>query len=142
MPTPTPRARAPAATDATTTLGLRGTGPPVVKVVMLTSVGSRAGPRLAPTCQDAVGPCVAPGSAPARIAAGHAVSVVVVVEETVVDVAGDQPTASEAVSADSDQESGGDSIITVIVAFVANLLIAVAKSVAAVLTASASMLAE
>ncbi|GAA3712048.1 cation transporter [Microlunatus aurantiacus] len=37
---------------------------------------------------------------------------------------------------------GGDSVITVIVAFVANLLIAVAKTVAASLTSSASMLAE
>ena len=37
---------------------------------------------------------------------------------------------------------GGDSVVTVIVAFVANLLIAVAKTVAASLTSSASMLAE
>ncbi len=40
------------------------------------------------------------------------------------------------------ESGGGDSVITVVVAFVANLLIAVAKSVAAVLTSSASMLAE
>jgi cation diffusion facilitator family transporter len=40
------------------------------------------------------------------------------------------------------QTGGGDSVITVIVAFVANLLIAIAKTVAASLTASASMLAE
>lgn len=40
------------------------------------------------------------------------------------------------------EDSGGDSIVTVIIAFAANLLIAIAKSVAAMLTASASMLAE
>ena len=38
--------------------------------------------------------------------------------------------------------SGSESVVTVLVAFGANLLIAVAKSVAAVLTGSASMLAE
>src|SRR4051794_10542084 len=37
---------------------------------------------------------------------------------------------------------GGESALTVIVAFGANLLIAVAKTVAAMITASASMLAE
>jgi cation diffusion facilitator family transporter len=37
---------------------------------------------------------------------------------------------------------GSDSVITVLVAFVANLLVAIAKLVAAVLTGSASMLAE
>jgi len=52
-----------------------------------------------------------------------------------VDVPGARPAAAA-------EESGGDSIITVIVAFVANLLIAIAKSVAAALTGSASMLAE
>jgi cation diffusion facilitator family transporter len=40
------------------------------------------------------------------------------------------------------RSGGGDSVITVIVAFVANLLIAIAKTVAALLTASASMVAE
>jgi cation diffusion facilitator family transporter len=45
------------------------------------------------------------------------------------------PTATAA-------SDGGDSVVTVIVAFVANLLIAVAKTVAASLTSSASMLAE
>ncbi|PFG42692.1 cation diffusion facilitator family transporter [Isoptericola jiangsuensis] len=39
-------------------------------------------------------------------------------------------------------EHGGESTLTVVVAFVANLLIAIAKSAAAVLTGSASMLAE
>ena len=40
------------------------------------------------------------------------------------------------------EAGGGDSVITVIVAFAANLLIAIAKTVAASLTASASMVAE
>ena len=40
------------------------------------------------------------------------------------------------------EESGSESVLTVVVAFVANLLIAVAKSAAAVVTGSASMLAE
>ncbi|HEY5788703.1 MAG TPA: cation diffusion facilitator family transporter [Microlunatus sp.] len=40
------------------------------------------------------------------------------------------------------ETGGGDSVVTVIVAFVANLLIAIAKTVAASLTSSASMLAE
>lgn len=40
------------------------------------------------------------------------------------------------------EAGGGDSVVTVIVAFVANLLIAIAKTVAASLTASASMVAE
>lgn len=39
-------------------------------------------------------------------------------------------------------DAGGDSVVTVIVAFAANLLIAVAKTVAAAITSSASMLAE
>ena len=39
-------------------------------------------------------------------------------------------------------DDGGDSVITVMIAFAANLLIAIAKSIAAALTASASMLAE
>jgi cation diffusion facilitator family transporter len=39
-------------------------------------------------------------------------------------------------------DDGGDSVLTVIIAFAANLLIAIAKSIAAALTASASMLAE
>jgi cation diffusion facilitator family transporter len=41
-----------------------------------------------------------------------------------------------------DESSGGDSLVTVIVALAANGLLAVAKSVAAVLTGSASMVAE
>ncbi|PTR23540.1 cation diffusion facilitator family transporter [Rhodococcus sp. OK519] len=45
-------------------------------------------------------------------------------------------------TATSPESSGGESTLTVIVAFVANALIAVAKSVAAVLTGSASMVAE
>lgn len=40
------------------------------------------------------------------------------------------------------EDSGSESVLTVVVAFCANLLIAVAKSVAAVVTGSASMLAE
>jgi cation diffusion facilitator family transporter len=40
------------------------------------------------------------------------------------------------------EDSGGDSLITVLIAFAANLLIAIAKSIAAALTSSASMLAE
>ncbi|WP_413332128.1 cation diffusion facilitator family transporter [Brevibacterium sp. GP-SGM9] len=39
-------------------------------------------------------------------------------------------------------DSGGDSLLTVIIAFVANLLVAIAKTVAAVLTGSAAMVAE
>ncbi|MCL2535535.1 MAG: cation diffusion facilitator family transporter [Nocardiaceae bacterium] len=39
-------------------------------------------------------------------------------------------------------ESGGESTLTVVVAFIANALIALAKSVAAVITGSASMVAE
>ena len=42
----------------------------------------------------------------------------------------------------AEQDSGGESLLTVIIAFAANLLIAIAKSVAATLTGSASMLAE
>ncbi|ANC30703.1 cation diffusion facilitator family transporter [Isoptericola dokdonensis] len=41
-----------------------------------------------------------------------------------------------------ESEQGGESTLTVVVAFVANLLIAVAKTAAAVVTGSASMLAE
>src|SRR5207342_67095 len=52
--------------------------------------------------------------------------------------------AGEVVATESPQESKqvDQSLLTVLVAFLANLLIAVAKSVAAVITASASMLAE
>lgn len=39
-------------------------------------------------------------------------------------------------------DGGGDSLLTVIIAFTANLLIAIAKTIAAVLTGSASMVAE
>ncbi|MFT4295852.1 MAG: cation diffusion facilitator family transporter [Micropruina sp.] len=42
----------------------------------------------------------------------------------------------------TEQRKGGESLLTVIVAFAANLLIAAAKSVAAVLTGSASLVAE
>ncbi len=45
-------------------------------------------------------------------------------------------------NADSAPEEHGESTLTVVVAFVANALIAIAKSVAAVLTGSASMVAE
>ena len=44
--------------------------------------------------------------------------------------------------ATSPEETGGESTLTVVVAFVANALIALAKSVAAVVTGSASMVAE
>lgn len=44
--------------------------------------------------------------------------------------------------ATSSENNGGESTLTVVVAFVANALIALAKSVAAVLTGSASMVAE
>lgn len=57
------------------------------------------------------------------------------IEEVAVEPTSDQPDPV-------DDRSSGDSIVTVIVAFAANLLIAIAKSVAAALTASASMLAE
>ena len=52
--------------------------------------------------------------------------------------------AGEVVVTESSQESKkvDQSLLTVLVAFLANLLIAIAKSVAAVVTASASMLAE
>ena len=43
---------------------------------------------------------------------------------------------------DEKQESGGESLLTVIIAFAANLVIAIAKSIAATITGSASMLAE
>lgn len=48
------------------------------------------------------------------------------------------PTSARVV----ESEKGGESTLTVVIAFVANLVIAVAKSGAAVLTGSASMLAE
>src|SRR5512133_3347570 len=52
--------------------------------------------------------------------------------------------AGEVVATESPQESRqvDQSLLTVLVAFLANLLIAIAKSVAAAITASASMLAE
>lgn len=46
-----------------------------------------------------------------------------------------------ATAAETDKQ-GGESLLTVVIAFTANLVIAVAKSVAAVLTGSASMVAE
>jgi cation diffusion facilitator family transporter len=61
-------------------------------------------------------------------------------EEAAVDVPGDRATPDD--SAPVVEEKGGDSIVTVLVAFAANLLIAIAKSVAAALTSSASMVAE
>ncbi|MCB7135100.1 cation diffusion facilitator family transporter [Cellulosimicrobium marinum] len=60
----------------------------------------------------------------------------------------DDPTASAPFPGTSprvvqgDAHEGGESTLTVVIAFVANALIAVAKSVAATLTGSASMLAE
>ncbi len=45
-------------------------------------------------------------------------------------------------TADQDSQSGDESLLTVAIAFVANLLIAIAKTVAAVVTGSASMTAE
>lgn len=54
----------------------------------------------------------------------------------------DQPDPIAATGADKEAPAGGDSLLTVIVAFVANLLIALAKTAAAVITSSASMLAE
>jgi cation diffusion facilitator family transporter len=45
-------------------------------------------------------------------------------------------------AASTEDESGGDSTLTVVVAFVANAAIAIAKTVVAMLTGSASMLAE
>ena len=58
--------------------------------------------------------------------------------------AGDGPEPPVAVlsAAGSTEESHGESTLTVVVAFGANLLIAVAKTVAAVMTGAASMLAE
>ncbi len=50
-------------------------------------------------------------------------------------------TGTESSAADQEQETGG-SLLTVVVALVANALIALAKSVAALLTGSASMVAE
>jgi divalent metal cation (Fe/Co/Zn/Cd) transporter len=52
--------------------------------------------------------------------------------------------AGEGVATESSRESKqlDQSLLTVLVAFLANLLIAIAKSVAAAITASASMLAE
>ena len=44
--------------------------------------------------------------------------------------------------ADAEPNGGGESLLTVIVALIANALVAVAKSVAAVITGSASMVAE
>ena len=53
------------------------------------------------------------------------------------------PPALNALTAEAGQQQGGnDSLTTVIVAFAANLLIAIAKTVAALMTASASMVAE
>lgn len=54
----------------------------------------------------------------------------------------DPTTPTTATTATTTGHDGGDSVVTVIVAFAANLLIAVAKTVAALLTSSASMLAE
>ncbi|MEN0071850.1 MAG: cation transporter, partial [Propionicimonas sp.] len=52
-------------------------------------------------------------------------------------------TAAPGASADPPRErTGSESAVTVAVAFGANLLIAIAKSVAAAVTGSASMLAE
>jgi divalent metal cation (Fe/Co/Zn/Cd) transporter len=52
--------------------------------------------------------------------------------------------AGELVTADSERqpEKVNQSLLTVLIAFLANLLIAIAKSIAAAITSSASMLAE
>ena len=42
----------------------------------------------------------------------------------------------------ADEKKGGGSFLTVVIAFAANLVVAIAKSVAALLTGSASMVAE
>jgi cation diffusion facilitator family transporter len=88
---------------------------------VITRVRTTAGRGLVLTCQETVTDYAASegSTAAAKI--------------TAVDERGPEPEAEDA---------GGDSVITVIVAFVANLLIAIAKSVAAALTSSASMLAE
>ena len=53
------------------------------------------------------------------------------------------PSSVDTLTAGAQQQQGGnDSLFTVIIAFAANLLIAIAKTVAALLTASASMVAE
>ena len=63
--------------------------------------------------------------------------------ETPAEPAGDLVALTPASSRpDEEGKGGGESLFTVILAFAANLLIAVAKSVAAFLTGSASMLAE
>ncbi len=51
-------------------------------------------------------------------------------------------TAEEGPAKPAKAEGGGESLLTVIIAFSANLVIAIAKSIAAVITGSASMLAE
>jgi divalent metal cation (Fe/Co/Zn/Cd) transporter len=52
--------------------------------------------------------------------------------------------AGELVTADSERQPKkvNQSLLTVLIAFLANLLIAIAKSIAAAITSSASMLAE
>ncbi len=82
----------------------------------------------------AVRPTVS-GRRAAKIRPYEAVNGLSVAEEVDVDT-GEQDATTPT------QTGGGDSVITVIVAFVANLLIAIAKTVAASLTSSASMLAE
>ena len=59
-------------------------------------------------------------------------------------VSKDEPLAESAAAAAAPSlgQKGGESLLTVLIAFGANLLIAVAKTVAAVITASAAMLAE
>lgn len=54
----------------------------------------------------------------------------------------ESPGRSVAVDLPREDESGGESLVTVVVALVANGLLAVAKTAAAVLTGSASMVAE
>ena len=54
----------------------------------------------------------------------------------------DDPGKHPAEGAPATADTGGDTVVTVIIAFAANLVIAIAKSVAASITGSASMLAE
>ncbi|MEO7268596.1 MAG: hypothetical protein ABIW49_05260 [Knoellia sp.] len=49
---------------------------------------------------------------------------------------------TDTVEPEVDEESGGESLLTVLVALCANVLIAIAKSVVAVITGSASMVPE
>jgi cation diffusion facilitator family transporter len=76
-----------------------------------------------------VPPAEPPGDAPAAQLAGASAE----------DLVALTPASSRP---DDEGKGGGESLVTVILAFAANLVIAIAKSVAAFLTGSASMLAE